>query len=163
MRAACLPLFLLLALAGCQHDARHYQRKHRLYLTEPDLVREKKIRLGMSVESVSDHLGSPAFEFTERRHGKNWSSWTYVTRAEAWSPPGDDDTGAWPTDSTLDPPVVSRPRLHLTFLNGRLVAIDDPVYNTYQVSGEMGPLDQDAINRLRQKLYGTDARKGKGK
>ncbi len=147
-------LLLLLGLTGCQ-TVSEQQARHRLYLVEPDLIRSKQVRLGMSYETVSERLGRPAFRMQQRIHHQEWSSWTYATQTEDWRPPGDDDTGFWPADSQIDPPVVTRARLFLTFRNGRLVAIEDPIHRTNTVTSDLGPLDQDTVNRLRREIYGA--------
>ncbi len=158
-RRMVFDLFILLVLAGCNADFQQHQEKHRLYLHEPNLVRNKGLRLGMSYETVHDRLGAPAHSLEQRINRKQWASWTYAVRAEDWKPPGSDGDEAWPTDSSLDPQVVSRARLYLTFRNGRLVAIDDPVYNLYQVSSDLDQLDEDTVNRLRKQLYESDKRR----
>ena len=111
MARAVLLTLVLLGLLGCGANLRQQQAKHRLYLTEPDLVRSSQLRLGMSYETVSERLGAPASRIQQRIDNKEWSSWTYAVRTEAWQPPGDDDTGVWPSDSDIDPPVVTRARL----------------------------------------------------
>lgn len=157
--------FLLACAAGCNFDAKKFQEKHRLYLKEPDLVRERQVRLGMSVETVTEKLGDPALRLANRIGGRDWSSWTYVTSEEAWSPPGsgDDENEAWPAGRGARPTVVNRERLHLIFLDGRLVAIEDPVYRHFEVSETLEPPDKETVERLRRKLYGDEKGRGTGR
>jgi hypothetical protein len=74
---------LLLALVGCANTVeRRIERNPQLFqqlsAQDQQLVREQKLREGMSREAVFLALGRPDRVSTGRKNGKDFERWTYV-------------------------------------------------------------------------------------
>ncbi len=156
MLARHASLLLVLVCSAC--STRGIQERHRLYLTEPDLVRDKRIDIGMTEDAVSKKLGKPTASMTNTVNGKEISDWEYAIVTRPWTPRGE-DTGFYDTHGT-EVAVSAQPRIDLLFIDGTLVAIADYRNRTFNASpaalGDTISAEEVARFRDRASRKGTD-------
>lgn len=150
-------LAVMLLASACGGFSR---QKHRLYATEPDIVRDKKIVVGMREAAVRKRLGKATYQITrETEDGKKVSEWQYYTVTDAWYPPGNDDTGVFNEagDGASTSQVSAQPRLDLYFYDGTLVGIGDHNKRTWTSTRAMregAGIPDEVLREMREKFYG---------
>lgn len=134
------PLALLAAaVLGCADPDRGSLRdRHDLYLLPPD--RAGSVSLDDTEAEVEEKMGRPSTGFRQTIRGNRWTQWTYSRRTTDWQPYEDPDYGRTlvtnePVDRVVDD-------VRLTFLNGRLRAIENLASGTTETNLIGPPRDE---------------------